>query len=187
VRFESDGHVLVIDPGVWSDPEALVGADAVLVTHEHSDHVDVEQLAGDHIPVYAPASGTIEGLQYDGLTPGDVLEVAGFDVAAVGGQHARVVDDQETIANLGYVINATIYHPGDSLYVPDQPIDTAFVPMQASWLKTSEAISFLDTVLPSQAVGIHDGQLKDHGRDSVNHWLGQACDGYRWVPPGTVL
>lgn len=149
--------------------------------------MDVQQFAGIDVSVYAPASATIEGLRTDGLTPGDVLEVAGFDVAAVGGQHARVVDDQETIANLGYVINATIYHPGDSLYVPDQPIDTAFVPMQASWLKTAEAISFVRTISPAQAVGIHDGQLNDRGRDSVNHWLGRSYARYRWMPPGTVV
>jgi hypothetical protein len=27
--------VLVIDPGAWSEPQALIGADAVLVSHEH--------------------------------------------------------------------------------------------------------------------------------------------------------
>lgn len=36
VRLEADdGGTLVIDPGVWTEDEALVGADAVLVTHEH--------------------------------------------------------------------------------------------------------------------------------------------------------
>jgi glyoxylase-like metal-dependent hydrolase (beta-lactamase superfamily II) len=40
VRLDYDGRALVIDPGVWSEPQALVGVDAVLVTHEHLDHVD---------------------------------------------------------------------------------------------------------------------------------------------------
>ena len=41
VRLEKEGHVLVIDPGTFSESkEALAGAHAVLVTHEHNDHID---------------------------------------------------------------------------------------------------------------------------------------------------
>lgn len=55
IRLEHDNRVLVIDPGIWSEPRALLGADAVLVTHEHVDHADVLRLAGLGVPVYAPA------------------------------------------------------------------------------------------------------------------------------------
>lgn len=44
VRFEKDGAVLVVDPGVWSEPDALDGATAVLVTHEHFDHLDADRV-----------------------------------------------------------------------------------------------------------------------------------------------
>ena len=41
VRLEKDGKVLVIDPGTFSESgEALNGAHAVLITHEHNDHID---------------------------------------------------------------------------------------------------------------------------------------------------
>jgi hypothetical protein len=38
--------VLVIDPGMFSERAAL-GADAVLITHEHTDHLDVSALADE--------------------------------------------------------------------------------------------------------------------------------------------
>jgi|HubBroStandDraft_2_1064218.scaffolds.fasta_scaffold1333571_2 L-ascorbate metabolism protein UlaG (beta-lactamase superfamily) len=41
VRLEKDGAVLVTDPGVWTDA-ALAGAAAVMITHEHADHLDAE-------------------------------------------------------------------------------------------------------------------------------------------------
>src|SRR6266540_3365426 len=44
VRLEGDG-VLVIDPGGLSEPEALDGVDAVLITHEHFDHFEPGRLA----------------------------------------------------------------------------------------------------------------------------------------------
>jgi L-ascorbate metabolism protein UlaG (beta-lactamase superfamily) len=43
VRLEKDGAVLVIDPGTFSDASAaLEGATALLVTHEHPDHLDAD-------------------------------------------------------------------------------------------------------------------------------------------------
>ena len=44
LRLEGDG-VLVVDPGGFSERSALTGADAVLITHEHSDHLDVDALS----------------------------------------------------------------------------------------------------------------------------------------------
>jgi L-ascorbate metabolism protein UlaG (beta-lactamase superfamily) len=45
VRLEKDGAVLVVDPGIWSDAAALAGADAVMITHEHPDHLDAEAIS----------------------------------------------------------------------------------------------------------------------------------------------
>ena len=39
VSLGKAGRRLVIDPGAWTEPEALREADAVLVTHDHVDHV----------------------------------------------------------------------------------------------------------------------------------------------------
>ena len=44
VRLAKDGATLVIDPGVFSEPDAAAGADALLVTHEHNDHFDEGRL-----------------------------------------------------------------------------------------------------------------------------------------------
>ena len=60
VRLERDGAVLVVDPGSYSDRSVLADADAVLVTHEHADHVVaadvVDALAArPGLQVWAPA------------------------------------------------------------------------------------------------------------------------------------
>ena len=45
VRFEQGGNVLVLDPGTFSEvEEALDGANAILVTHEHADHLDRDRV-----------------------------------------------------------------------------------------------------------------------------------------------
>lgn len=188
VRLERDGRVLVIDPGIWSEPRALTGADAVLVTHEHVDHVDVLRLASLGVPVYAPVEADLGGLDVIRVSAGGGFTAAGFQVSAIGGEHARVCMDQAGCANLGYLVDQVLYHPGDALDVPSQQIHTLLVPMQASWLKTAEAIDFVQAVAPQVAIGIHDAQVNERGLASINGWLEERSGtDYRWLPPGTSI
>ena len=187
VRLERDGRVLVVDPGIWSEPRALSGADAVLVTHEHVDHVDALRLLGSGLPVFAPDGADIPGLTTVPVRADEELVVAGFHVQAVGGRHAAVLEGQQTCANLGYVVDGLIYHPGDALHVPAAPVETLLVPLQASWLKTSEAVAFVREVAPSRAHGIHDGQINERALSSINGWIGEhSGTDYRWLAPGEV-
>jgi catechol 2,3-dioxygenase-like lactoylglutathione lyase family enzyme len=143
------------------------------------------------LPVWAPRRADLGDLAHTPVDPGQSLTIAGFEVTAVGGLHAANVRGQEVCVNLGYVVSAdgeSVYHPGDSLAVPDLPVTTLLVPMQANWLKTQEAIDFLRAVGPGRAVGIHDAMVNDRARHGMNHWL--ATEGgtdYHWLPPGSVL
>jgi L-ascorbate metabolism protein UlaG (beta-lactamase superfamily) len=184
VRVEADGTVLVIDPGIWAEPEALDGCDAVLVTHEHSDHIAPQLLAGRGLPVYAPAGAAIAGIGFTAVRPGATFTAAGVPVRAVGGTHGPVYRDTPPCVNLGYIVADTVYHPGDALYVPAEEVQTLLVPMQASWLKTAEAIDFGRAVRHERSFGIHDGQINQRGLDAINSWLGRGDDGYRWLAPG---
>ncbi|MEU9483413.1 MBL fold metallo-hydrolase [Streptomyces decoyicus] len=189
VRLEHDdgGGTLVIDPGIWSEPAALTGADAVLVTHEHDDHVDVLRLKGLSVPVFAPKAARIPGLDFIDVVAGEEFTAAGFRVTAHGGQHARVYGGLPDCANLGYLVGDRLYHPGDSLHVPDRPVETLLVPLQGSWMKTDEAIDFVRAVEPERAYGIHDGQVNERGLASLNGWLARECGSrYRRLLPGAT-
>lgn len=185
VRLEQDGRVLVIDPGTWSEAAALTGADAVLVTHEHADHIDVLRLAGLGVPVYAPVEANIPRLEVIGVSSGEEFTAAGFRVWAVGGRHALIYGGQPDCANLGYIVDEAIYHPGDSLHVPEQPIETLLVPAQGSWVKMAEAIDFVKAIKPQRVFPIHDAQVNGRGLSSVNGWLAEETgSGYRYLAPG---
>ena len=58
VRFDNGSDVMVIDPGVFSEIElALEGAQAVLITHEHADHLDATGLWRPPAPTRHCGSG----------------------------------------------------------------------------------------------------------------------------------
>jgi L-ascorbate metabolism protein UlaG (beta-lactamase superfamily) len=189
VRLERDGRVLVIDPGIWSEPQALVGADAILVTHEHADHIDTLRLAGLRAPVFAPAEADIPvDLPVERLVPGEERQIAGFRVRSVGGRHAPGIDGQPIAANLGYVVDGEVYHPGDSLEPPGQPVATVLVPAGGPWLAVRDAIGFLRTTAPQQAFPIHDVLLTEVGQLATDRWLASAgVPGYRRLRPGETV
>jgi len=184
VRIEHRGQVLVIDPGIWSEPRALDGADAVLVTHEHADHVDDLRLVGLGAPVYAPAGADIPNLESIPVRPGETFTAAGMTVRTVGDRHATVHSGQIGVANLGYVVDDRLYHPGDALARPDQAIETLLLPTHANWLKTAEAVDFARDVGAEAVFGIHEGQLNERGLSSVNDWLAELVPAYRYLAVG---
>lgn len=174
--------MLVIDPGVWSEPDALEGADAVLITHEHFDHfvpeLLIERCAADpHLAIFAhpDVAAQLEQIasQVTAVNTDDRFSAAGFDVEAVGGRHADIYDGKPGCANVGFLIDG-IYHPGDSLYVPDREVSTLLVPASAPWLKLAEAIDFVKAVDPATAHQIHDALLNERGLPIVLNWLKNA-------------
>ncbi len=72
--------------------------------------------------------------------------------------------------------------------MPPEPVDVVLVPLQGSWLKTAEAIDFVNIVASRQAIGIHDAQLNERGLSSTNGWLGEGTrPEYHWLSPGTAI
>ncbi len=180
VRFDDGDRTLVVDPGIFSDNDAaLDGADGVLITHEHADHVvpDVLRAAlqgNSRLRVWAtPAvAGQFEefGEQVVAVGAGESFDAVGFAVRTFGGQHAVIHPTIPVIANVGYLIDEQVCHPGDSLIVPAARVDLLLAPIHAPWSKASEVIDYVVAVRAPRTIGIHDALLTDAGRGIVeNH------------------
>jgi L-ascorbate metabolism protein UlaG (beta-lactamase superfamily) len=175
VRLDDDGRALVIDPGMFSDaPAALDGAGAVLITHEHPDHLDADTLgaalrADSRLRVWAPAAvaALLEefGEQVAVVAAGENFSAGGFPAQAFGGQHAVIHLSIPVVANLGYLIDpdgSAIYHPGDSLEVPSAEVRHLLLPTSAPWAKASEVIDYAIAVRAAQSFQIHDALVNQN-------------------------
>lgn len=197
VRLEKDGATLVIDPGVWSQAaEALRGASAVLVTHEHPDHLDAGALrvalAGDaDLELAANESVAGQFAEFGGrvhtVAHGDTFTAAGFDVHVYGRDHALVHRDIPVIANTGFAVDGEVFHPGDALTVPEERVPTLLLPVSAPWLKASEMIDYARQVAPRRAYAIHDGMLNANGVGLVENLLRLTGDASTRLEPGTTV
>ncbi|WP_434993785.1 MBL fold metallo-hydrolase [Arthrobacter sp. Ld5] len=194
VRLERDGSVLVLDPGTYSEvEEALSGAAAVLITHEHPDHIAVDRVvavlaAHPSVELWAPrsvADAVIEGLgnatgeRVHAVGGGEEFTAGGFRVRTFGGQHALIHPLIPVIANVGFLIEDAVYHPGDSLIVPDGiGVETLLVPVHAPWSKLAEVVDFVASVRAPRAFQIHDALLNEDGLDIVEGHLTRLGAGY---------
>jgi L-ascorbate metabolism protein UlaG (beta-lactamase superfamily) len=182
VRLEKEGRVLVLDPGTFSEAEqALAGVDVVLITHEHADHVDVDAvtdalLENTELRLFAPdgVASQLRGKapaaaeRINTVAAGEDFETAGFAIRSFGGQHALIHPQIPVVANVGYLVDSNVYHPGDSFAIPDGvDVQTLLVPIHAPWNKVGEVVDFVIGVRAPRAFPIHDALLNDTGRGLV--------------------
>ncbi|MCS5733753.1 MBL fold metallo-hydrolase [Herbiconiux daphne] len=175
---------LVIDPGAYTpnSAELIAATTAVLVTHDHPDHFDAGILnaaldAQPDLRVWAPASVATSLESHDGrvivVAAGDTFEAAGFDLTVIGERHAQIHPDVPVSENVGYLVDHTVFHPGDSYLVPDVAVPVLLLPTSGPWVKLGEAVDFVRAVAPSRVIQIHDLMLSEAGRQAFAPTIGQ--------------
>jgi L-ascorbate metabolism protein UlaG (beta-lactamase superfamily) len=177
VLVETGGTRVLVDPGNMSDEwHGITDLAAILMTHQHPDHVDPAQLPGllsanPHARVLvepsvarivAAAGGTPEP-----VPSGTVVTLGDLSVETVGGQHAEIHRDIPRIGNVGFVITEasgpTLFHPGDSYATVPEGVDLLAAPAYGPWAAMKEAIDFVRAVGAAKGFLIHEGLLNQRG------------------------
>jgi L-ascorbate metabolism protein UlaG (beta-lactamase superfamily) len=184
VRLEKDGSALVVDPGAFGGQDALAGASAVLITHEHFDHVVPDRLraalaASQELQVWTTAAlagqfpdaaGRVHAVGH-----GDTFTAAGFSVHVYGSEHAVLHQDIPVIENVGFMLDGEVFHPGDAFTVPEDPVGTLLLPVSAPWLRLSDMIDYAREVAPRRGFAIHDALLSEIGLQVLDNFLPMAA------------
>ena len=198
VRLEKAGRVVVIDPGIEAftpEADALEGVAAVLVTHEHPDHLDVDRVraalarSSDLVVVTCEGASRalldgLDGAERDRIAErvtvlhgGEGAEVAGFSVEGVGEKHALNHPDAPIVDNVGMLIDGRVAHLGDALTPTDAEV--VLVAAQAPWMSVPDQARYLKSIPTARILGVHDGLMTDVGLSVVDRWLeheGEVAD-----------
>ena len=173
VRLEKDGAVVVIDPGAWSDAAtALTGAAAVLATHEHDDHLDADAVrtalrANPELTLWSTPSVTAKfaesGDRCMRLTMATRCPSPALTFTSTATFMRRSTRRSRKWRTRGFLVDGDLFHPGDSLTVPKDPVRTLLLPISAPWLTAGAMIDYFREVAPARGYAIHDAILTDNG------------------------
>ena len=184
---------VLLDPGNFTPGfEGVRALDAVAITHQHPDHVDLERLprlvaANPGVRLLAEPSTipqvTALGLACETLSPGQAVQVGDANLEVVGGEHALIHDGIPRIGNVGLVITSeggpNVFHPGDSYATVPEGVDVLLLPLTAPWTSIRETVAFARAVGAPEAVPIHDGGASPGGRAVYLRLVGSLVEGVR--------
>lgn len=186
VAIEAPEGRIVIDPGPFSDLSCLEGAGAVLLTHAHGDHLDVDAVRATGLPVW----GTQEAIDAldsgTAVHTGEEFEVLGLKILAVGGLHEEIHPSIPHPENLGYFFGGVL-HPGDQWIAADD-VEVLLLPIAGPWVRGADAADYAMRIGARLTVPMHDAVLSDVGKHITDGMLQRAgVTGYQRLAPGEYI
>jgi L-ascorbate metabolism protein UlaG (beta-lactamase superfamily) len=173
--FRIDGSkTIYIDPYQISPGPS---ADIILITHEHFDHCNPDDVA----KIQKPETVIITEKQSAAKLSGDVRTIQPGESAIVGEIQIQAVPSYNTDKNfhpkengwLGFIVKVdgiSIYHAGDTDVIPEMKsfdVDIALLPVSGTYVMTAEqAVAAALDINPKIAIPMHYGAIVGDATDA---------------------
>ena len=179
------GITICIDPYKLSK---TIHADLVLISHNHFDHLsleDLKKISSDNTTIVAANEcvsqiSNISLKEMIGIAPGDEYTIIGVKIKAVPAYNINKINPDtkkpfhpKEDKKIGFIITmegTTIYHTGDSDLIPemaDLKPDILLVPVSGTYVMTAkEAANAVDKIKPKIAIPMHYGTIVGSENDA---------------------
>ncbi|CUR50867.1 Zn-dependent hydrolase of the beta-lactamase fold protein [Nitrosotalea devaniterrae] len=184
--FSLVGNVkIIIDPYKITKQEK---ADLILVSHNHFDHLSVDDLknvsTGNTIIVAATECiDLLKGFAFKekiGISPGQEKTILGIKIKSIPAYNLDKINpdtkkpfhpkEDNKIGFLFELNGITIYHTGDTDLIPDMSDlkpDIALVPVSGTYVMTAqEAAKAIEKIKPKIAIPMHYGVIVGSEKDA---------------------
>ncbi|HET9173712.1 MAG TPA: MBL fold metallo-hydrolase [Candidatus Saccharimonadales bacterium] len=173
---EPVNRTVLFDPGVYSDIDvaSLTYLDDIVVTHQHSDHLDMEAVKQlvqkfPNVRVLAP-SDVVAQLKEQSI---DATTEPPEGMVLFDAPHESVAPLFPRPEEIGVHYLDKLSHPGDSHSFSETKAILA-LPVQAPWGSTIDAINLAIKLKPKYIVPIHDWHWRDEAREGLYAGMEQA-------------
>jgi L-ascorbate metabolism protein UlaG (beta-lactamase superfamily) len=182
VLIEHDGKKLLFDPGslTFNDvdfkPEDVGPVDVILLTHSHPDHLFpkfLKRIPTKKIITHQEIADLLkqESIEVEVIEKDGVKVVEGFTIKAVETPHGSL--PVAVPYNLGYIINDSVYNPGDSYARTDIRADVLLLPIVSPWGTLNDAVAFATKLNPKQVIPVHEAIYIEYMRDRMSEVVGK--------------
>jgi len=187
-----DGFKLKKDKVIYVDPFKLGSkaepADLVCVTHEHFDHLSVDDLKKVVTPATIVVTIAACEKAVKDLKPKTVRVISSGDRLSVDGVNIEVLPAYNTNkfrspgnpfhpkgdGKVGFILGiggVRIYHAGDTDEIPEMSgakgVDVALLPVSGTYVMTAEeAVKACNTIRPKLAIPMHYGAIVGSAADA---------------------
>lgn len=157
---------IMIDPGYITfekgyKVEEFQGLDGYLITHQHKDHLDLEnikQIVGDK-PIYGNYD-VVTKLKEAGVEAVTVYEkkpfkIGEFEIIPFNLAHFPHPFGKVMPPNTGFVINGVFFHAGDGYELEGLTVDNAALPIAHPSLSTTQVLNFAKSLQAKVIIPIH--------------------------------
>ena len=179
----NNSKAIYIDPFKIKESEK---ADLILITHEHYDHLSLDDInkiyyngtiiiAGE---ICKNNLGNFKDVKY--VKPGDKLKIENVEIEAVYAYNINkfrspgILYHPKEDKKLGFILtinNTRIYHAGDTDLIPEMNnlnnIDIALLPVSGKYvMDVNEAVEAVKIIKPKNAVPMHINSIIGTMRDA---------------------
>ncbi|MFO0970747.1 MAG: MBL fold metallo-hydrolase [Candidatus Saccharimonadales bacterium] len=187
--LEKDSAYMLIDPGSFTElPAGLPKIDFVIVTEEHYDHFNPDNLemvarANPDVQIYTTTAVQEKlkdaDLHTHAVTGDKTISLGAFEVAFSETDHA-VVYQKSPCKSLAIMVDGdALYYPSDSYKTIDTKVKVLALPTSGPWFKVSECIEFANAVDSDIVIPTHNGLNSDNGHKVTHNFVVNSIDSAR--------
>ncbi len=194
--MEVDDVKILTDPGDYTTAQNnLVGVQAVLISHNHGDHLSTDSLKtilsqNPEASVYTNSNVGVDldkaNIPYTLVGHEQDFMVGSVSITAFEHEHNTIYPGVPVPINTSYLIGNKLFFPGDTWAFPNRPIELLALPTGGPWNKTMESISYAKRLQPKMVFPIHDFMFKDP--ENASNWqkriLTEAGIEFIFIPEG---